>query len=258
MNGSPEHPLADDKGQPIEVPEWSFPGRRRVQNQLRSATRALRGAERALQTLPLRGGQADLAARIEERREEAERALGYVELYGSYTETEAVFQVDRLYLEVNSLLSPRANNRSSVSTRPWWSGRGTAKMSTCLRSWPTRGCAWPASGANVRGRAACRGRRTGQAGSALARPPARAVFGPERTPRRHSTSSTPTPGSPRAALWTYPERASAFTVRTLLEAPRMLSLDMVDWGDFLRLVLQARYQNADPRGTSRGSTGAHQ
>jgi HAD superfamily phosphoserine phosphatase-like hydrolase len=40
-----------------------------------------------------------------------------------------------------------------------------------------------------------------------------------------------------------PERAR-FTVRTLLEAPRMLSLDMVDRGDFLRWFYR-RYQNAD-------------
>ena len=99
-----EHPLADDKGQPIEVPEWSFPGRRRVQNQLHQATKALRGAERALQALPLRGSRAELASRIEERREEAERALGYVELYGAYTETEAVFAVDHL-LELKAQLS---------------------------------------------------------------------------------------------------------------------------------------------------------
>ncbi len=100
-----EHPLADDKGQPIVVPEWSFPGRRRVQNQLRQATRVLQGAERALQALPLRGSQADLAARIEERREEAERALSYVELYGAYTEIEAIFSIDRL-LDLNTTLSP--------------------------------------------------------------------------------------------------------------------------------------------------------
>ncbi len=91
-----EHPLADDKGQPIEVPEWSFPGRRRVQRQLRQATRLLEGAERALHALPLRGDRAEVAARVEERRDEAERALGYVELYGAYTETEARYRVDRL------------------------------------------------------------------------------------------------------------------------------------------------------------------
>ncbi len=104
MTGSRSTPLADEKGQPIVVPEWSFPGRRRVQNQLRQATRALQGAERALQALPLRGSQAELAARIEERREEAERALSYVELYGAYTETEAVFTIDRL-LELENTLS---------------------------------------------------------------------------------------------------------------------------------------------------------
>ena len=91
-----EHPLADDKGQPIVVPEWSFPGRGRVQRQLQQATRALGAAERTLMALPLRGDQADLAARLEERRDDAQRALSYVELYGKYTETEVIFGVDRL------------------------------------------------------------------------------------------------------------------------------------------------------------------
>ncbi|HXW80318.1 MAG TPA: HAD-IB family phosphatase, partial [Acidimicrobiales bacterium] len=40
-----------------------------------------------------------------------------------------------------------------------------------------------------------------------------------------------------------PERAR-FTVRTLLEAPRMLSLDMLDRGDFLRWFYR-RYEDAD-------------
>ena len=91
-----ENPLADSNGQPIVVPEWSFPGRGRVQRQLQQATRAMSAAEKVLQALPVRGKQADLTTQLEERREEAERALGYVELYGAYTETEAVFGVDRL------------------------------------------------------------------------------------------------------------------------------------------------------------------
>ena len=37
-----------------------------------------------------------LLAALEERHQQAERALGYVELYGAYTETEAAFRVDRL------------------------------------------------------------------------------------------------------------------------------------------------------------------
>ena len=62
-----------------------------MQGQLRRATQALGAAERIVNSLPIRGERAEGAARIEERRSEAERALGYVELYGSYSETEARF-----------------------------------------------------------------------------------------------------------------------------------------------------------------------
>ena len=91
-----EHPLYDREGQPILVPEWSFPGRGRVEGQLRRASTVLRRGEKLIATLPVRGKQADLAATLEERRGDVDRALSYVELYGAYTETEAVFRVDRL------------------------------------------------------------------------------------------------------------------------------------------------------------------
>jgi HAD superfamily phosphoserine phosphatase-like hydrolase len=90
------HPLYDEDGQPISVPEWSFPGRGRVQRQLQRATRAMDAVEKVMSALPVRGRQADLAARIEDRNALAKRALGYVELYGAYTETEARYRVDRL------------------------------------------------------------------------------------------------------------------------------------------------------------------
>lgn len=99
------HPLYDGDGQPIVVPEWSFPGHGKVQRQLRRATDTLRTVERLLSVLPVRGEQAELAGRVEERRVQAERALAYVELYGAYTETEALFDVSRL-LELWDLLSP--------------------------------------------------------------------------------------------------------------------------------------------------------
>src|SRR6204780_166845 len=90
------HPLYDERGQPISVPEWSFPGRGRVQRQLRRADQAMTVAERLLTSLPVRGKQAELAARIEDRHALAKRALGYVELYGAYTETDARYRVNRL------------------------------------------------------------------------------------------------------------------------------------------------------------------
>ncbi len=90
------NPLYDDRGQPINVPEWSFPGRGRVQRQLRRADAVMTFAEKLLTALPIRGKQAQLAARIEDRHALAKRALGYVELYGAYTETDARYRVDNL------------------------------------------------------------------------------------------------------------------------------------------------------------------
>ena len=90
------NPLYDDRGQPISVPEWSFPGRGRVQRQLRRADTLMTFAERLITALPIRGRQAQLAALIEDRHAMAKRALGYVELYGAYTETDARYRVDNL------------------------------------------------------------------------------------------------------------------------------------------------------------------
>ena len=233
-----EHPLADDKGQPIEVPEWSFPGRRRVQNQLRQATKALRGAERALQALPLRGNKADLASRIEERREEAERALGYVELYGAYTETEAVFGVDHL-LELRAQLS--GDEEEEFCFDP------------AVFEWP-RFCHdvyLPAVVAHARVRqAGPRRLRSGPSGLTREERARRAVLSPDRQMAVFDLENTLVATNVvDSYAWfatrrmDLPERAR-FTVRTLLEAPRMLSLDMVDRGDFLRWFYR-RYENAD-------------
>ncbi len=91
-----EHPLYDADGQPIVVPAWSFPGRGRVQRQLSRASKAMDIAERVVGSLPIRGRQAAWMAALEEQHLLADRALGYVELYGAYTETEARYRVDRL------------------------------------------------------------------------------------------------------------------------------------------------------------------
>lgn len=98
-----EHPIYDSQGQPILVPDWNFPGRGRVQKQLTRAKTLVTRAERTLQSLPLRGVQASWSARLEERRGDIERALDYVELYGLYTECEAIYQVDNLLAIHDSL-----------------------------------------------------------------------------------------------------------------------------------------------------------
>ena len=93
-----EHPVYDEKNQPISVPEWSFPGRGRVNRQLSRAQFALNAGERILDALPLRGKQAEVGAELEQRKELLERASGYVELYGAYTECEAIYQLERCLL----------------------------------------------------------------------------------------------------------------------------------------------------------------
>src|SRR3954447_10866581 len=87
-----DHPLYDAEGQPIEVPEWKFPARGKVQQQLKRAQSLLSTAERTLQKLPLRGTQAEWTARLEERKHDIDRAYEYVQLYGLYTECEALYQ----------------------------------------------------------------------------------------------------------------------------------------------------------------------
>ena len=91
-----EHPLYDKRGQPIVPNDWSFPGRGQVEGRLERAKGLLERAERALTSLPLRGRQAEWSARLEDRREEVDSAIGYVELYGAYAECEAVYGVERL------------------------------------------------------------------------------------------------------------------------------------------------------------------
>jgi len=89
-----KNPLYDNKGQPIAVPKWTFPGRGKVQSQLSHTVSALEFAEKILSKIPIRGEFAERAADVEEKRTLAERALTYVELYGSYSETEARFPMD--------------------------------------------------------------------------------------------------------------------------------------------------------------------
>ncbi|NNN18771.1 MAG: HAD-IB family hydrolase [Acidimicrobiaceae bacterium] len=98
-----EHPLYDSDGQPIMIPDWSFPGRGRVQAQLEKTSKFLQALEQATGMLPIRGEQASFIVDIEKKRQAVDNALGYVELYGTYAETDAIFQVDNLLSLYQSL-----------------------------------------------------------------------------------------------------------------------------------------------------------
>ena len=91
-----ENPLYDQKGQPIAVPEWSFPGRGAVERHLERVHKNLQRADKALKIVPLRGKQALVNSQLEDQKEQVERALGYVKIYGSYAECEALYEVTKL------------------------------------------------------------------------------------------------------------------------------------------------------------------
>jgi fatty acyl-CoA reductase len=235
-----EHPLADANDQPIAVPEWSFPGRQRVQRQLRQATRVLTGAERALQALPLRGRQADLAARFEERRGEAERALSYVELYGAYTETEAVFGVDRL-LELQASLPPedRRDFNMDPGVIDWPRFCHDVYLPSVVaharvRQLPPPGTKRKAGGATGLSREE-RGRR-----AVLSPDRHLAVFDLENT---LVASNVVDSYSYLATRHRGDGARVAFVLRTLREAPGLLAADRADRGDFLRAFYR-RYDGA--------------
>jgi HAD superfamily hydrolase (TIGR01490 family) len=200
----------------------------------------LSATEKALQALPVRGRQAELSARLEERRDEAERALAYVELYGAYAETEAIFAVDRL-LDLWHSLDPddRAEFRFDPRTIDWPTYVHDVHLPSVVsharvRTVRPAGDRAPRRGATGLSRAE-RGRR-----AALAAERHLAVFDFENT---LIASNVVESYAWLATRHLDRERRLRFTARTIREAPRLLALDRRDRGDFLRYFYR-RYEGA--------------
>ena len=103
-------------------------------------------------------------AALEEQHLLADRALGYVELYGAYTETEALYRVDRLLALWDRM---DEDDRATLLPRPGRHrlGRLRPRRSTSRRSSSTPGCA---------PRRASRSRPTGPTG------PGKNILSPDR------------------------------------------------------------------------------
>jgi HAD superfamily hydrolase (TIGR01490 family) len=227
-----EHPLYDGKGQPIVVPKWSFPGRGKVQAQLTRARDVLQRAERVLHALPLRGTQAAWSATLEERREEAERALSYVELYGAYAECEAVYGVDRL-LAMWERLGDEDRRRFCFDPRviDWDHYVTEIHLPSVVEH------------------ARVRTTPGGRAGPGREERLRRQVLSPERRLAAFDLENTLIASNVVASFaWLATRRLPAgdrlrFVARTLAEAPSLLALDRKDRSDFLRLFYR-RYDGA--------------
>jgi HAD superfamily hydrolase (TIGR01490 family) len=200
-----------------------------VQKQLQQAADMLQRGERVLAALPIRGKRAEVGARLEERRAQAERALSYVELYGAYAECEAIYKVDRLVA-----LADR-------TTEEGWA------IDPAVIDWPTyvHEVHLPSVVEHARVRTKP-GRREGPTrrerglDTVLSKDRQLAVFDLENT----LIASNVVESWAWLATRHLPaiERVK-FTMAALREAPTLLSLDRRDRGDFLRHFYR-RYEDA--------------
>jgi fatty acyl-CoA reductase len=227
-----EHPLYDTKGQPIIVAKWSFPGRGRVQGQLQRAQKTLERVEGVLSNLPLRGKQAEWSASLEAKREEAEQALGYVELYGAYAECEAVYGLDRLLAlwddqsaddQRDFCFDPRVIEWDSFTTEIFLP---SVVIQSRVRTTP--------------------GGRTGPTREERLR---KQVLAPERQLAAFDLENTLI-ASNVVASYAFlatrrlpPDERLRFVLQTLAEGPSLMALDRKDRSDFLRMFYR-RYDGA--------------
>lgn len=227
-----EHPVYDPKGQPIVVPEWRFPGRGRVQKQLNQAKTVLSTADRVLQALPLRGKQAELSAQLEEKRIEVETALEYVELYGLYTECEAIYQVDELMRIWDSLGDDdRADFNFDPRSVDWVEYVTEIHLPSIIRHARVKTTPGPSKSTDrmVRMR--------------------RQVLEPKRTVAAFDLENTLISSNVvESYSWLATRRLDTperirYVLRTLVEAPGLLRLDRRDRTDFLRHFYR-RYEDA--------------
>jgi fatty acyl-CoA reductase len=228
------NPIYDDRGQAIAVSEWGFPGRGRVQKQLTRAKTGIDRAERLLHLLPLRGSQAAMSANLEDKREQVERALGYVELYGAYAECEAIYGLDRLYDLWNSLdVTDQTDFLFDPRVIDWDRFVPDTHLPTVVEQ------------ARVK---TTPGAKTTQPRADRLRAQ---VLAPQRQLAAFDLENTLIASNVVSSFaWLASRHLSGedrvrFVAQTLAQAPTMLALDRADRSDFLRWFYR-RYEHASP------------
>lgn len=227
-----ENPIYDDRDQPIPPPNWTYPGRGRVVRQLKRLRTGLNAGERVLGRLPIRGRQAEITADLDERRDQVERALGYVELYGAYTECEALFGVNRL-LELWDSLDDNDKGEFCFDPRiiDWPHYVGDIHLPTVVAQGRVKTAPSGRSGPSRKDR-----QRT-------------QVLSPDRHMAAFDLENTVIAANVVMAYgWLATRRLpmderARLVAKILLEAPSLLALDHRDRSDFLRHFYR-RYQGA--------------
>ena len=90
-----ENPLRDSGGRPVPVPEWSFPGRRRVEGRLRAELTGLKVAGRLTSWIPEGHLKTDLRGRVARAEKRARMSFYYSRIYGTYADIDSTFSSAR-------------------------------------------------------------------------------------------------------------------------------------------------------------------
>jgi HAD superfamily hydrolase (TIGR01490 family) len=90
-----KNPLRDSSGRPIQVPQWSFPGRRRVEGQLKLELVGLKVAGILAARMPEGHMASDARQRIARAEKRAKMSLYYSRIYGAYANMTTTFASSR-------------------------------------------------------------------------------------------------------------------------------------------------------------------
>lgn len=217
------NPIYDELGQPIAVASWQFPGRGRVERQLRRARTSLDRADAALEKLPLRGRTAEYAMQLQARKELLDQASGYVELYGAYAECEAIYGLENL-LGLWDQLSPQDQELFGFDPRviDWKHYVQNVHLPSVVRQ---------ARAKTTPGKKTGPSRSTRLRGQVLSPDRQMAVFDLENT---LIASNVVTSYAWLATRHLPPSERLAFAARAIAQGPGWLALDRKDRSDFLR------------------------
>ncbi|MGY5765453.1 HAD-IB family hydrolase [Brachybacterium sp. DNPG3] len=86
-----EHPLEDDKGRPIRVPEWTFPAVEMVEQRFRVKELSAKLGSSAVAYLPATRRTREWTSSLHKATSGLTLLRKYIELYRQYTKTEMVF-----------------------------------------------------------------------------------------------------------------------------------------------------------------------
>ena len=97
------NPLRDSGGRPVPVPEWSFPGHRRVEGKLKAELAGLKVAGMLTARMPEGHLKTDLRGRVARADKRARMSLYFSRIYGAYGSMQGVFSSARTYELYESL-----------------------------------------------------------------------------------------------------------------------------------------------------------